>query len=65
MSDKDNNIDMDRYFEDPEYRKKVMGSKKSDGNSEASPRKPLLNKKIILYSGLGVLILIAVFVDCA
>jgi penicillin-binding protein 1A len=62
MSENDDNIDMDRYFEDPEYRKKVMAGKKSSRSSAASPKKPLLNKKIILYSGLALFIFIAAFI---
>src|SRR6056297_1188399 len=59
MSDNEHNIDMDRYFDDPEYRKSVMGK-----NNEKNPKKnnnssdKSLKRKIYLYGGLSLLFLI-------
>ncbi|TVR31048.1 MAG: hypothetical protein EA390_07040 [Balneolaceae bacterium] len=62
MSNKDdnNNIDMDRYFEDPEYRKKLLGNSESAPPESGSSKKPHFNsKKIFLYGGLVLLLLIS------
>jgi penicillin-binding protein 1A len=62
MSDNDHNVDMDRYFNDPEYRKSVMGKNKKETPDDKSFHKDgKLSRKILLYGGgaLAFLILIA------
>ncbi len=61
MSDNEHNIDMDRYFEDPEYRKSVMGKNKDrdipkENRSKVGP----LGKKVLLYGGISLLLLILI-----
>ncbi len=59
MSDNEHNIDMDRYFDDPEYRKSVMGKSKEKGpKKENNSNDKPLKKKIYLYGGLSLLFLI-------
>jgi len=59
MSDNEHNIDMDRYFEDPEYRKSVMGkNKEKDPKKNTNSNDRPLKKKILLYGGLSLLLLI-------
>ncbi|MFO7798919.1 penicillin-binding protein 1A [Rhodohalobacter sp.] len=59
MSDNEHNIDMDRYFEDPEYRKSVMGkSKEKDPKKKNNSNEKSLKRKIYLYGGLSLLLLI-------
>ncbi len=59
MSDNEHNIDMDRYFEDPEYRKSVMGkSKEKDPKKKNKSNEKSLKRKIYLYGGLSLLLLI-------
>jgi len=58
MSNDDHNVDMDRYFNDPEYRKSVLGKEKSTKSSE-NPAKSTFKKRILLYSGIALLLLIA------
>jgi len=61
MSDNEHNIDMDRYFEDPEYRKSVMGKNKdSESPPENSSKIGSLGKKVLLYGGLSLLLLILI-----
>jgi penicillin-binding protein 1A len=60
MSNDEHNIDMDRYFNDPEYRKEVIGQK----NRENLPGKPsdshFSPKKIFLYTASIVLFFTAI-----
>lgn len=50
---------MDRYFEDPEYRKSVMGkSKEKDPKKKNNSNEKSLKRKIYLYGGLSLLLLI-------
>lgn len=50
---------MDRYFEDPEYRKSVMGkSKEKDPKKKNKSNEKSLKRKIYLYGGLSLLLLI-------
>ncbi|WP_069130981.1 penicillin-binding protein 1A [Rhodohalobacter halophilus] len=54
MSDNEHNIDMDRYFDDPEYRKSVMGKNRQNPESERGPNPTKRNgvgKKILIYGG--------------
>ncbi len=52
---------MDRYFEDPEYRKSVMGKNKdSESPPENSSKIGSLGKKVLLYGGLSLLLLILI-----
>lgn len=62
MSDDKHNVDMDRYFNDPEYRKKILQKHKEEGS--APPPKQNQNgfKKKLITGGLGFLfLLMAVF----
>lgn len=61
MDDNEHNIDMDRYFDDPEYRKSVMG-KNNDKNSPKNDRSKdgSVGKKFLLYGGLSLLLLILI-----
>src|SRR5690625_1358882 len=53
---KDNNVDMDRYFSDPEYRKEIANTKKK------RPLIPPKYKKIALGTAIALLIAIVGFV---
>jgi penicillin-binding protein 1A len=59
MSKDEHDVDMDRYFNDPEYRKSVLG--KGKGPKSSNVNRPKYNppkKKILLYSGITLLVLI-------
>lgn len=60
MSKDEHNIDMDRYFNDPEYRKTILGQKKRDdngGNDLPKPKKDFsLFKQIAIY-GFAIILL--------
>jgi len=61
MSDNEHNIDMDRYFDDPEYRKSVMGKKKKPSeNDSGSAQKNGIRKKILIYGGSAIAALILI-----
>lgn len=75
-NNKNNNIDMERYFNDPEYRKKILSQKKKEkqkaeaeadsGSGSESPDSPpkkgsdSLLKQMLIYSGIGVILLAAI-----
>jgi len=60
MSDKMKGVDMDRYFNDPEYRKQIIAEKKAQKNTGSDKRKvSSSNKMKYLGAGLAVLIVIA------
>ena len=57
MSDDNNNVDMDRYFSDPDYRKEILKKREAEKNppAEGGSRKmdTGLKKKLLLWA-LGV-----------
>ncbi len=61
MNDDNNTYDRDRYFSDPEYRKKIVAERKKRGNNPPSERsadgKHSLRKKILI-GGLSFILLI-------
>lgn len=57
MSNDDHDVDMDRYFNDPEYRKGVLGKEKSKKNTK-TPAKSTFKRRILLYSGIALLVII-------
>ncbi|PWN07426.1 penicillin-binding protein 1A [Rhodohalobacter mucosus] len=57
MSNDDHDVDMDRYFNDPDYRKRVLGKDKSP-QSNNPKRKSVLKRKMLLYSGIALLVII-------
>ncbi len=61
MSNNDHNIDMDRYFNDPEYRKSVLGKHKQKPEADVpdTPKQDGLKKKIFLYGALSLLLMLA------
>jgi penicillin-binding protein 1A len=61
MSNNDHNIDMDRYFNDPEYRKSVLGKhkQKPEADEPDTPKQDGLRKKIFLYGALSLLLMLA------
>lgn len=61
MSDDENNVDMDRYFSDPEYRKSVLGndnSRKDEKPPNRGSSNRNLKKKIITYTGIALLVVL-------
>ena len=54
MSDNNNNVDMDRYFNDPEYRKEIIAKRKKQKNS--SKKKKSSGRKKFLAIGLAILL---------
>jgi penicillin-binding protein 1A len=64
MSNDEHNVDMDRYFNDPEYRKSVLGKKNRPKNDEStapgSGKSRFQLKNILLYGGIAFALLLAV-----
>ncbi|MEX0823760.1 MAG: transglycosylase domain-containing protein [Balneolaceae bacterium] len=58
MSNDHNNEDMDRYFNDPEYRKKILEQRKKSGTETNTKWKNFLENRILLYTLSVTLILI-------
>lgn len=63
MSDETNNIDMDRYFNDPEYRKKIMKKRSATQNAGTSSTPlftltPSQKKKLLQYGGGAVFVIL-------
>lgn len=55
-----NNIDMDRYFNDPEYRKRVLKERKEKGQeppSSTAPRSSSPLKGILMFLGASILLM--------
>lgn len=59
MNDKMKGVDMDRYFNDPEYRKQIIAEKKANKTTDSIPKKSSSAKKKYLGIGLAVLVGIA------
>ena len=51
MSDNDNNVDMSRYFSDPEYRKQISAKKKKKKGTD-------IKKRVLLYSAAAITLII-------
>lgn len=68
MSDEQNSFDKERYFNDPEYRKKILdqrndeSNKKSSSGTDGKPAMPLGMKKKLLIGGLSTLLFLIVLV---
>ncbi|NBC28248.1 MAG: hypothetical protein GVY08_15405 [Bacteroidetes bacterium] len=68
MSDEQNSFDKERYFNDPEYRKKILdqrnneSTKKSSSGTEGKPAMPPGMKKKLLIGGLSTLLFLIVLV---
>jgi len=58
MSDNMKGVDMDRYFNDPEYRKQIIASRKS-GSEGKKKRSGISFGKKVMFSVLGIALLLA------
>jgi len=68
MSDEQNSFDKERYFNDPEYRKKILdqsndeSNKNSSSGTDGKPAMPPGRKKKLLIGGLSALLFLIVLV---
>ncbi len=64
MSNDDHNVDMDRYFNDPDYRKNVLGKKNRPDSEASQPQNKSnnrrLKKNILIYSSAAFVFFLAV-----
>ncbi|PAU92876.1 hypothetical protein CK503_14410 [Aliifodinibius salipaludis] len=61
MSNSDYDNDMDRYFNDPNYRRKKAQSKNDDNNNSSSSENNGISKKLLRWAGVaaGIIVLVA------
>jgi penicillin-binding protein 1A len=65
MSSDEHNVDMDRYFNDPDYRKSVLAKDTDTSSKENKPRNSNnlsneLKRKLLIYSGIAILALLLI-----
>ena len=60
MSNSDYDSDMDRYFNDPNYRRKKAQSKNGDNNNSSSSENNGISKKLLRWAGVaaGIIVLV-------
>lgn len=65
MSSDEHNVDMDRYFNDPDYRKSVLAKDTDTSSKENKTRNSYnlsneLKRKLLIYSGIAILALLLI-----